>query len=115
MTRSFELLPKKLNKGTKVYICIYYIYIQVYRPVSLTSIVCKILESIIKDSIVVHLNTFNLINTTQHGFRKGRSCLTNLLEYLETVTKFLDDGCPVDVIYLDFAKAFDKVPHARLL
>ena len=86
-----------------------------YRPVSLTSIVCKLLESINKDRIVMHLNTFNLINTTQHGFRKGRSCLTNLLEYLETVTKFLDDGVPVDVIYLDFAKAFDKVPHARLL
>ena len=46
---------------------------------------------------------------------KGRSCLTNLLEYLETVTKLLDEGVPVDVIYLDFAKAFDKVPHARLL
>ena len=73
------------------------------------------MESIIKDSIVVHLNTFNIINTTQHGFKKGSSCLTNLLEYLETVTKFLDDSVPVDVIYLDFAKEFDKVPHARLV
>ena len=86
-----------------------------YWPVSLTSIVCKILKSIIKDSIVVHLNTYNLINTTQHGFRKGRSCRTNFLEYLETVTTFLDDGVSVDIIYLDLAKAFDKVPHARLL
>jgi ribonuclease P/MRP protein subunit RPP40 len=86
-----------------------------YRPVSLTSILCKILESIIKDKIVEHLQVFNLINDSQHGFMKGRSCLTNLLEYLETVTKLLDEGVPVDVIYLDFAKAFDKVPHARLL
>ena len=86
-----------------------------YRPVSLTSILCKILESIIKDKIVDHLQVFNLINESQHGFMKGRSCLTNLLEYLETVTKLLDEGVPVDVIYLDFAKAFDKVPHARLL
>ena len=45
---------------------------------------------------------------------KGRSCLTNLLKYLETVTKLLDGGVPVDVMYLDIAKAFDKVPHARL-
>ena len=73
------------------------------------------MESIIKDKIVEHLQVFNLINDSQHGFMKGRSCLTNLLEYLETVTKLLDEGVPVDVIYLDFAKAFDKVPHARLL
>ena len=86
-----------------------------YRPVSLTSILCKILESMIKDKIVEHLQVFNLINDSQHGFMKGRSCLTNLLEYLETVTKLLDEGVPVDVIYLDFSKAFDKVPHARLL
>ena len=86
-----------------------------YRPVSLTSILCKILESIIKDKIAAHLQAFNLINESQHGFMKERSCLTNLLEYLETVTKLLDEGVPVDVIYLDFAKAFDKVPHARLL
>ena len=73
------------------------------------------MESIIKDKIVEHLQVFNLINDSQHGFMKGRSCLTNLLEYLETVTKLLDEGVSVDVIYLDFAKAFDKVPHARLL
>ena len=51
----------------------------------------------------------------QHGFMKGKSCLTNLLEYLENVTKVLDEGDPLDVIYLDFAKAFDKVPHKRLI
>ena len=52
---------------------------------------------------------------TQHGFSKGRSCLTNLLNYLEQVTKYVDESNPVDVLYLDFSKAFDKVPHKRLV
>ena len=85
-----------------------------YRPVSLTSLICKIMESIIKDSILVHLDKFSLINDSQHGFSKGRSCLTNLLVFMEEVTCSLDEGNPVDVIYLDFAKAFDKVPYRRL-
>ena len=86
-----------------------------YRPVSLTSIACKVLESIIKDHIVGHLKKYNLIGKSQHGFTKGRSCLTNLLTFLEDVTHSVDQGIPVDVIYLDFAKAFDKVPHCRLI
>jgi hypothetical protein len=85
-----------------------------YRPISLTSKIGKILESIIKDQIVSHLEKFKLILDSQHGFRKGRSCLTNLLNFLEVVTCYLDDGQPVDLIYLDFAKAFDKVPFVRL-
>jgi len=85
-----------------------------YRPVSLTSILGKILESIIKDSIVEHLDKFKLIHTSQHGFTKGRSCLSNLLDFMEVATKNLDQGHPVDLIYLDFAKAFDKVPYIRL-
>lgn len=52
---------------------------------------------------------------TQHGFRSGRSCLTNLLEFLEYITKQLDEGNNIDIIYLDFGKAFDKVPHRRLV
>ena len=56
-----------------------------------------------------------LINTSQHGFLKAKSCLTNLLCFLEEITKWVDDGSPVDVIYLDFQKAFDKVPHQRLI
>ena len=87
---------------------------QNYRPVSLTSIVCKTMEAILKDAILAHLDRFSLIRTSQHGFTKGRSCLTNLLEFLDTVTSKLDEGEPVDVIYLDFAKAFDKVPYQRL-
>ena len=51
----------------------------------------------------------------RHGYLKARSCLTNLLCFLEDITKWVDDGSPVDVVYLDFQKAFDKVPHQRLL
>jgi hypothetical protein len=88
---------------------------QNYRPVSLTSIVCKIFESVLKDKILEHLEKHSLIRDSQHGFTRGRSCLTNLLDFLEEVTKELDKGNAVDIIYLDFAKAFDKVPHRRLV
>jgi hypothetical protein len=64
---------------------------------------------------MLHLKRNNIINNSQHGFRKGRSCTTNLLEFMETVTKAADEGKAVDVIYLDFAKAFDKVPIKRLI
>jgi retron-type reverse transcriptase len=86
-----------------------------YRPVSLTSNICKIMERIIKDDIVNFLEKNQLIFNSQHGFRNKRSCLTNLLEFVEHVAEELDKGEPVDVIYLDFQKAFDKVPHKRLL
>ena len=56
-----------------------------------------------------------LLNTSQHGFLKARSCLTNLLCFFEEITEWVDDGSPVDVIYLDFHKAIDKVPHQRLI
>ena len=69
----------------------------------------------IKDAIVNHLESNNMIKDSQHGFRSGRSCLTNLLYFLEDVTKTLDEGGSVDVVYLDFSKAFDKVPHKRLI
>ena len=85
-----------------------------YRPVSLTSVICKVMESLIRDDIMQHLSINNLIFSSQHGFMARKSCLTNLLEYLETLTDLIDQGHSVDVIYLDFAKAFDKVPHARL-
>jgi len=86
-----------------------------YRPISLTSCVGKLMESLIKDKIVHHLSSFNLIKSSQHGFMAKRSCLTNLLEFLELVTDYVDKGVHVDTIYLDFQKAFDKVPHERLL
>lgn len=86
-----------------------------YRPISLTSIVCKILESLICGIIVTHLSEHGLLKSSQHGFVSHRSCLTNLLEYLETLTALLDKGHNIDVFYLDFSKAFDRVPHQRLL
>ena len=73
------------------------------------------MESIIGDSMIVHLVKFQLIKASQHGFMNSKSCQTNLIEYLDTLTSLVDAGHDVDVIYLDFAKAFDKVPHRRLL
>jgi len=83
-----------------------------YRPISLTSYIGKVMESILKDKMFDHLVNNKLINKSQHGFTPKRSCLTNLLEFLEFVTEAVDRGELVDVIYLDFQKAFDKVPHA---
>jgi len=85
-----------------------------YRPVSLTSQISKLMESLIRDAVVEHLERNKLIRNSQHGFRGGRSCLSNLLAFLDKVTRSQEEGDSVDVIYLDFAKAFDKVPHGRL-
>ena len=86
-----------------------------YRPISLTSIVSKILEKIIKNAINTFLLEHNLLNRSQHGFMPKKSCLTNLLHCMEEVTSILDEGDCVDILYLDFAKAFDKVQHQRLM
>jgi Reverse transcriptase (RNA-dependent DNA polymerase) len=85
-----------------------------YRPVSLTSVSCRLMESIVKDQIIKHLEKNGLVRKSQHGFMAGRSCTSNLLAFLEKVTAALDTSDPIDVIYLDFAKAFDTVPHERL-
>ena len=79
-----------------------------YRPVSLTSQICKLLEMIIRQY-------FSLISASQHGFRRGGSCLSNLLQFLDRITNSIDNRDSVDVIYLDFTKSFDKVLHLRLL
>lgn len=86
-----------------------------YRPVSLTSILCKVCESLIRDKLMEHLNDNNLLSEDQYGFRPGRSCTTQLLEVLEHWSALMDSSFPIDVIYLDFSKAFDTVPHERLL
>ena len=72
------------------------------------------MEKIIRDAIVSHLITNNLFSVHQHGFMASKSCVTQLLEFLEYLTEALDQGKDVDIIYLDFCKAFDKVPHKRL-
>ena len=86
-----------------------------YRPVSLTAICGKLLEKIVRDNIVKSLESQGLIHKDQHGFRGGRSCCTQLLEVMEVWTRWFDLGLPWDTIYTDFSKAFDSVPHQRLL
>ena len=86
-----------------------------YRPVSLTSVVCKLMKTLIRDSLVTHMEENHLVCQQQHGFCAGRSTTTQLLSILEVWTRILDeDGC-VDTVFMDFMKAFDKVPHRRLL
>lgn len=86
-----------------------------YRPVSLTCQLCKVMESIIRDHILQYLDTYNIISPNQHGFTPKRSCASQLIECIEDWLQAVDDGVPVDIIYLDFQKAFDSVPHQRLL
>ena len=86
-----------------------------YRPISLTSVVGKTMERLIKDKLVNYLERNHLIGNSQHGFRHGRSCLTDLLDFFGEVISTYDEYKAVDVVYLDFQKAFDKVPHQRLL
>ena len=86
-----------------------------YRPVSLTSVLCKVTESIIRDHIMNHLYRNQLLTECQHGFVRSRSCITQLLECLDAWTDMLDQGGSIDVVYMDYAKAFDKVAHERLL
>lgn len=86
-----------------------------YRPVSLTSQVCKVMERIVKKVLVNHLNTHDLISEHQHGFTSRKSCQSNLLESLEQWSRILDEGKALDVLYLDYQKAFDSVPHKRLV
>ena len=87
---------------------------QNYRPVSLTCILCKILESIVRDQIINHMVENNLFSPKQFGFISGRSTTLQLLHVLNIWTEILDQGGELDVIYCDFMKAFDKVPHKRL-
>ena len=86
-----------------------------YRPISLTSVVVRVMERILKNKMLLYLRSNKIINPSQHGFLPKKSTSTNLNEYLEYITKQLDEGQPVDVLYLDFSKAFDKVPHRRLI
>ena len=85
-----------------------------YRPISLTCIPSKIMETLVKVKVMEHISSMGILNDRQHGFCNGRSCLTNLLTMTEDCSSNMDKKIPTDIIYLDFAKAFDTVPHARL-
>ena len=86
-----------------------------YRPDSLTSITCKLLEHIVHSSIMKHFDQQNILCDNQHGFRKRRSCESQLIINIDRIAKYFSNGTQIDIILLDFEKAFDKVPHSRLL
>ena len=86
-----------------------------YRPVSITSVLCRTMERILKKVIMEHIEVNELLIREQHGFVSKRSCLSNLLLNLEYLTSCYDSGKAVDQIFLDLQKVFDTVPHQRLL
>ena len=86
-----------------------------YRPVSLTSVVCKVLEHILHGHIMRHFERHAILADQQHGFRKGRSCETQLTSLVEDLHRIVDNRSQADLIIMDFSKAFDTVPHRRLL
>jgi len=86
-----------------------------YRPISLISVCCKTMEKLIRDALIKHMIDNGFLIDCQHGFVKGRSCTTELLEVVDKLCALLDNGDTVDMVYLDFAKAFDSVLHRRLL
>ena len=86
-----------------------------YRPVSLTCLCCKMLEHIITSSIMKHVDHHQILSDCQHGFRARRSCETQLVTLINDLSSSLDRGDQTDMVILDFSKAFDRVPHKRLL
>ena len=86
-----------------------------YRPISLTCILCKVMEHTIASNIVKHLDSHGLMYDLQHGFRERRSCETQLVSLVEDLARKASQGKQTDLILLDFWKAFDKVSHSKLL
>jgi len=83
-----------------------------YRPVSLTLVPREVMEQIILSAIMRHIQDNQVIRPSHHGFVKGRSCLTNLISFYDKMTRLVGEGKAVDVVYLDFSKAFDTVLHS---
>ncbi|KAK4813080.1 hypothetical protein QYF61_007582 [Mycteria americana] len=86
-----------------------------YRPVSLTPVPGKVMEQNILSAITWHVQDNQVIRASQHGFRKGRFCLTNLISFYDKVTLLVREGKAVNVVYLDFSKAFGTISHSILL
>jgi hypothetical protein len=86
-----------------------------YRPISLTSISSKLLEHIVHRATMNHLENNNLLSSVQHGFRRERSCETQLTTVVQDIASTVGKSRQVDAAILDFSKAFDTVPHQRLL
>ena len=86
-----------------------------YRPISLTAICCKIMEHIVYHSIMEHLQNYNILYNYQYGFRQGHSSETQLIAVIEDILYAMDHHQQLDLVLLDFCKAFDTVPHCRLL
>ena len=101
----FEAVDKKGDKHDPIN----------YRPISLTCICCKLLEHIISSNVMSYLENNNILYDLQHGFRPSRSCETQLISFLQHVSQSNNQNIQTDVVIMDFAKAFDKVPHQHLL
>ena len=86
-----------------------------YRPVSLTCVICKIMEHVITSNVMAHADRYKIIYPLQHGFRRGASCDTQLIEFVDDISENLDVGRQTDCIIMDFSKAFDKVNHSLLV
>lgn len=89
-------------------------HVQNYRPISLISTCCKLLEHVIYSALFKYLESTHFFARSQHGFRQGRSCVTQLTEFQHDVLTALDRNNIVDALFLDFRKAFDTVPHNLL-
>ena len=86
-----------------------------YRPISITWVISKVMESIIRDAIVAHLMKHEVLSNEQHGFVPERTCITQLLICMEDWTNLVENGECFDIIYTDFSKAVDSAAHERLL
>ena len=106
--RARSLIPIFKNKGSSS-------SPKNYRPISLTSVISKVMEHDNKSQLMNHLLSNKLISDKQHGFLARRSTLTQLVYYVNEWVTDLENGLVTDVVYFDLAKAFDSVVHSKLI